>query len=176
MKVKVAQLYPTLCDPRDYTVHGILWARILWWVAFPFSRGSSQPRDPTHISLIAGGFFTSWATREAPEVRLYLLLIQIQVAVLVQSCIHVWLFPTPWITACQASLSLIVQSLPKFMSIASVMPSNHLILCYPLLLPSVFPSIRVFSNESALGIRWPKYWSFIFSISLSNECSGLISF
>ena len=66
VKVKVAQLCPTLCNPVDYTVHGILWARILEWVAFPFCRGSSQPRDRTQVSHIAGGFFTSWATREAP--------------------------------------------------------------------------------------------------------------
>ena len=90
----------------------------------------------------------------------------------------VWLFVTPWITARQASLSITnSQSLPKFMSIESVMPSNHLILCHPfLLLPSIFPSIRVFSKEPILHIRWPKYWSFSFSISPSNEHSGLISF
>ena len=84
---------------------------------------------------------------------------------------------TPWTAARQASLSLTLsQSLPKSMPIASVMPSSHLILCLPtLLLPSVFPSIRVFSNESALRIRWPKYWSFSFSISPSNKYSGLIS-
>ena len=67
VKVKVSQSCPTLCDPMDYTVHGILQARILEWVAFPFSRGSSQPRDQTQVSLIAGGFFTSWATREAGD-------------------------------------------------------------------------------------------------------------
>ena len=80
--------------------------------------------------------------------------------------------------ACQATLSITnSQSLPKLMSIESVMPSNHLILCHPLLLPpSIFPSIRVFSNESALRIRWPKYWSFSFNISPSNEHQGLISF
>ena len=85
---------------------------------------------------------------------------------------------TPWTAALQASLSLINSwSLCKLMSIELVMPSNHLILCRPLLLlPSVFPSIRVFTNESALRIRWPKYWSFSFSISPSNEYSGLISF
>ena len=96
----------------------------------------------------------------------------------VQLLSRVWLFATPWTAARQASLS-ITNSLspPKPMSIESVMPSNHLILCRPLLfLPSVFPSIRVFSNESALHIRWPKYWSFSFSISPSNEYSGLISF
>ena len=91
---------------------------------------------------------------------------------------HVWLFVTPWTATCQASLSFTIsQSLPKLMSIESVIPSNHLILCHPLLLlPSIFPSIRVFSNESALHMSWPKYWSFSFSISPSNEYSGLISF
>ena len=88
------------------------------------------------------------------------------------SCVR--LFVTPWTAACQAFLSLIFpRSLPKFMSIESVMPSNHLVLCHPLL-PSIFPSIRVFSSESALCIRWPKYWSF--SISSSHEYSALISF
>ena len=96
----------------------------------------------------------------------------------VQSLSHVRLFATPWTAACQASLSITnSQSPPKLMSIELVMPSNHLILCPPLLLlPSIFPSIRVFSNESVLCIRWPKYWSFSFSISPSNEYSGLISF
>ena len=84
---------------------------------------------------------------------------------------------TPWTAECQASLSITnSQSLLKLMSIASVMPSNHLILCHPLLQPSVFPSIRVFFNESLLHIRWPKYSSFSFSISPSNEYSELISF
>ena len=84
---------------------------------------------------------------------------------------------TPWTAAGQASLSFTIsQSLLKLMSIESVMPSNHLILCHFLLLPSIFPSIRVFSNDSVLHIRWPKYWSFSFSISPSNEYSGLISF
>ena len=85
---------------------------------------------------------------------------------------------TPWTAACQASLSLTIsQSLQKFLAIESVMPSNHLILCCPLLLPpSIFPSIRVFSNESALRIRWPKCWNFSFGISPSNEYSGSISF
>ena len=87
------------------------------------------------------------------------------------------LFATPQTAARQASLSITnSRSLLKLMSIESVMPSNHLILCRPLLLPSIFPSIRVFSNESVLHIRWPKYWSFSFSISPSNEYSGLISF
>ena len=96
----------------------------------------------------------------------------------VQSLSLVWLFATPWTAACQASLSITnSRSLLKLMSIESVMPSNHLILCHSfLLLPSVFPSIRVFSNESALHIRWPEYWSFSFSISHSNEYPRLISF
>ena len=93
----------------------------------------------------------------------------------VQSCPTLW---TPWTAACQASLSLTnSQSLLRLMSIKSVMPSNHLILCCPLLLlPSIFPSIRVFSNKSVLHIRWAKYWSFSFNISPSSEYSGLISF
>ena len=95
----------------------------------------------------------------------------------VQSLSRVRLFATPWSAACQASLPITnSQSVLKLMSIESVMPSNHLILCQPLLLPSTFPSIRVFSNESVLCIRWPKFWSFRFSISPSNECSGLTSF
>ena len=104
----------------------------------------------------------------------------------VHSLSHVQHFVTPWTAACQASLSIISsQSLLKFMSIELVgiqqshliQPSNHLILCRPLLLPpSIFPSIRIFSSKSVLRIRWPKYWSFSFSISPSNEYSGLISF
>ena len=96
----------------------------------------------------------------------------------VQSLSSVLLFATPWTAACQASLSITNSwSLLKLMSMESVMPSNHLILCHPFLfLSSIFPSIRVFSSESVLRIRWPKYWSFSFSISPSSEYSGLISF
>ena len=97
--------------------------------------------------------------------------------VAVQLLSRVQLFTTAWTPACQASLSFTIsQSLLKLMSIESVMPSNHLNLCHPLLLPTIFSSNRVFSNESALCIRWPKYWSFSFIISPSNEYSGLISF
>ena len=105
-------------------------------------------------------------------------LIQVLECSSVQSLSRVWLFVIPWITACQASLSITnSQSPPKPVTIKSVMPSNHLILCCPLLLlPSIFPSIRVFSDESALLIRWPKYWSFSFNISPSNEHWGLISY
>ena len=108
----------------------------------------------------------------------YMEIILIMVVVVVQSLSCVQLFATPWTAAHQASLSITNSwSLLKLMSIELVMPSNHLIICHPLLLmPSVFPSIRVFSNESVLHIRWPKYWSFSFSISPSNEYSGLISF
>ena len=96
----------------------------------------------------------------------------------VQSISHVQIFATPWTAARQASLSITnSQSLLKLMSIVLVMPSNHLIICRPLLLPSsIFPSIRVFANELVLCIRWPKYWSFSLSISPSNDYSGLISF
>ena len=96
----------------------------------------------------------------------------------VQSLSRVWLFATPWTAVRQASPSIMNSwSLPKLMSTESVMPSNHLILCCPLLsLPPIFPSIRVFSNESALHIRWPKYWSFSFNINPSNVHTGLISF
>ena len=103
---------------------------------------------------------------------------KMQECVVVQSLSHVQLFATSWTAACQASLFFTIsQSLLKPMSIESVMPSNHLVFCHPLLfLPSVFPSIRVFSNVLALCIRWPKYWSFSSSISPSNEYLGLIFF
>ena len=100
----------------------------------------------------------------------------LEIVAVVQLLSHVQFFVTPWTAACQASLSFTIsQSLLKLMSIKSVIPSNHLILCHLLLLlPSIFPSIRIFSSESALRISWPKYWSF--SMSPSNEYSGLISF
>ena len=95
----------------------------------------------------------------------------------VQLLSHIWLFATPWTATCQASLSFTIsRSLLKLMSIKSVMPSNHLILCPLLLLPSILSSIRIFSKESVLHIRWPKYWSFSFIISPSNEYSGLSPF
>ena len=146
--------------------------RILEWVAYPFAWGSSQPRNQTGVSCIAGRFFTSWATREAPKGSCSVQFSSIQLLS------HVQLFATPWTAAHQASLSITnSQSLLKLMSIESVMPSNQFILFHPLLiLPYIFPSIRVFSNESVLHSRWPKCWSFSFSISSSNEYSGLISF
>ena len=110
-----------------------------------------------------------------PEMNYHML---VHVISSVQSLSHVRLFATPWTTAHQAILSITnFQSLLKLMSIELVMSSNHLILCHPLLLlPSIFSSIRVFSNKSALCIKWPKYWSFSFRISPSNDYSGLISF
>ena len=111
------------------------------------------------------------------EQRRYAYHIYIYISVQFSCSRRVQLFATPWTAACQASLSITnSRNLLKLMSIESVMPSNHLILCCPfLLLPSILPSIRVFSNEAALCIRWPKYWSFSFSISPSNEYLGLIS-
>ena len=107
---------------------------------------------------------------------MYWWLIRYKSLIIVQSLSCVWLFATPWTAACQASLSSTVSwSLFKFTSVELVMPSKHLILCRSLLLPSIFPSIWVFSNESVLHIRWPKYWSFSFNISPSSEYSGLIS-
>ena len=134
-----------------------------YWSGLPFSSPEDLPHPgiepiPLTSPSLAGGFLTTSATS-------------------VQSLSHVRLFATPWTAACQVSLSITNSwSLPKFISIESV-PSNHLILYHPLLLlPSIFPSNRVFSNESAFCMRWPKYWSFSFSISPSNEHSGLISF
>jgi len=111
-------------------------------------------------------------------VHLKLIWCYMSVSQSVQSLNRVRLFATPWIAARQASLSITKsRSLPKLMCIKSVMPSSHLILCRPLLLlPPIPPSIRVFSNESTLRMRWPKYWSFSFSISPSKEHPGLISF
>ena len=117
--------------------------------------------------LILAHWYSAWSTCQLSKE-----------AVVVQSLSHVRLFATSWTVGCQASLSFTISlSLLKLMSIESMMPSNHLILCRPLLiLPSIFPSIRMFSNESALRIRWPKYWSFSFSISSFSEYPGLISF
>ena len=143
-------------------------------MTIPFIRGSSWPRDQTQVSCIAGRFLTVWASRVAhPYIYIFIYIYQFNSA---QSLSHVQLFVTPWTAAHQASLSFtIFWNLLKLMSIESAMPSTHLILCGSLLLlPSIFPSIRVLSNESALHIRWLKHWSF--SISPSNEYSGLISF
>ena len=140
---KSLQLCLTLCDPIDCglpgsSVHGILQARVLEWIDMPSSRGSSQPRDQTHIgyvSSIVGWFFTTSTTWEAPT----------SLFNSVQLLSHVPLFATPWTAARQASLSVTnSQSPPKPMSIASVMPSNHLILCHPLFCPQSFPASGFF--------------------------------
>ena len=169
----LTQSHAILCDPMDCSlpsssVCGIFQARILEWVAISSSRRSSQPRDWTHVScILAGRFFTT----EPPGKYLCDL-------GSVQLLSRVWLFATAWTAARQASRSITnSQSLLKLMSSKLMMPSNHLIICCPLLLlPSIFPSIKVFSGESVLCIRWPKYWSFSFTISPSNEYSGWISF
>ena len=129
------------CGPPGSSVHGILRARILEWVAVSYSRASSQPRDQTRVSCIGRQVLYHYKASS------------------VQLLSRVRLFATPWTAACQASLSITnSRSLLKLMFIELVMPSNHLILCCPLLLPpSVFPSIVVFSNESVLRIRCPKY-------------------
>jgi len=166
--VLVAQLYLTLCDTRDCSlpgssVLGILQARILEWVAIPFSRGSSHPRiEPRSSAVQVDSFYHLSRQGSLSSVRLL-------------SCVR--LFVTPWIAACQASLSITnSQSSLRLTSIESVMPSSRLILCRPLLLlPPIPPSIKVFSNESTLRMRWPKYWSFSFSIIPSKEIPGLIS-
>ena len=130
----------------------------------------------TNCLFFMGGFWAkeehrlTWCLQDVSEIDVdYILL-------LFFSCCHVQLFATPWTSACQASLSFTIsQNSLKLVSIELMLPSNHLLLCHPLLLlPSIFPRIRVFSNDSALHIRWPKYWSFSFSISPSCEYSGLI--
>ena len=150
------------CLPAS-NVLGILQARMLDWVLFPSPGDLPDPGiEPRSPALHAGSLPSEpWVQFSS-----------------VQSLSRVRLFATPWMAAPQASLSITnSQSLLKLMSIESVMPSSHLILCHPLLLlPPIPPSIRVFSNESTLRMRWPKYWSFSYSISPSNEYSGLISF
>ena len=144
-----------------------------YWSGLPCSPPGNLPNpgiEPPSLMPLASAsrFFTTSATWKAHSTSLSS----------VQLLSHVRLFVTPWTSVCQASLSITnSQSLPKLMSIESEMPSNHPILCHPLLLPpSIFPIIGAFSNESVLCIRWPKYWSFSFNISPSNEHSGLISF
>ena len=146
-------------------VNGILQARILEWVAFLTSGDLPDPGIQTP-SLLSPAL----ASPGKPKLT--------HISKSVQSLCRVWLFATPWIPACQASLSITnSRSSLRFKSIESVMPCSHLILCYPLLLlPPIPPSIRVFSNESTLHMRWPKYWSFSFSIIASKGIPGLISF
>ena len=131
------------------------------------------PASPSHSSLVK-----PWLVCRLRKLPHSTPAHSLGLIVIVQSLSSVWFFATPWTAARLSFLSFTFsQNLLRFMSIESVMPSNHLILCHPLLLlPSVFPSIRFFFNESALHIRWPKYWSFSFSISPSDEYSGLICF
>ena len=157
-------------------------------VTRPFSTGSSWPRDRTRVSCVScvgRHVLYHWCHVGSLKICLTAINIGRMLTMCQASCFaavqwlrRVQLFATPWTAAHQASLYFTISwGLLKLMSIESVMPSNHLILCHPLLLPpSIFPSIRVFSNESAVCIRWPKYWSFSFSVSPSNEYSGLISF
>ena len=151
-----AHLYPTLRNPADHLL-------------CPWDFPGKNTRVGFHI-LLQGISPSQPASQPVCPVNNQLSS--------VQSHNRVQLFATPWTAACQASLSITnSRSLPKLMSSEPVMPSNHLILCCPLLLlSSIFPSIRVFSNESALRIRWPKYWSFSFNISPSSEHPGLITF
>ena len=137
----------SLAPPTRESLDALSWPRVYCWIST-----------------------TKWDAFQTTRVRLWFSS--------VQSLSCVWIFATSWTAACQASLSITnSQSLLKLMSIQSVMPSNHLILCHPfLLLPSIFPSIKVYSNESVLCIWWPKYWSFSFNISPANEYSELISF
>ena len=148
----------------------------------PFHTALPYPSSPQQGILGAGwASVTCFIALLLCLNRLWLFFTDLQIpcmVVMVQWLSHIWLFAAPWTAAWQASLSFTIsQSLLKLMSIGLVMPSNHLIPCHPLLLlSSIFPIIRVLSKHSALLIRWPKYWSFSFSISSSNEYSGLISF
>ena len=150
--------------------------RLLWSIQFSsvsFSNSVLKISFPCNLTLASRCSFPLFLSYSVLPLPFSLLQLSS-----VQSLSRVRLFVTPWTAACQASLSITnSRSLLKLMSIASVMPSNHLFLCGPLLLPSaIFPSIRVFTHESVLHIRWPKYWSFCFSISPSSEFSGQISF
>ena len=159
----VAQSCQTLCDPMDCSTPG-----------FPVLHHLAELAQ-THVHC-AGDAMQASCPLSSPSPPTFNLSQRYFSSVQSLSC--VWLFATPWTATHQASLSITnSRSPPKPMSIESVMPSNYLILCRPLLLlPSIFPSIRVFTNESALCIRWPKYWSFSFNISPSTEHPGLISF
>ena len=163
----------SFCVPMDYSpsgfsVQGIFQARILEQVAISFSRGSSSPKIEPASPTLASGFFT---TEPPGKPRTWFQFSS------VQSLSRVWLLATPWIAAHQASLSITnSRSSLKLMCIESVMPSSHLILCRPLLLPPIPLSIRVSSNESTFHIRRPKYWSFSLSISPSKEHPALVPF
>ena len=152
--------------------------RVWGWInsSFTIKRSMSMQLLHEHPRLgIWEPYLKAWRDRRKPESSFFILLKFSSV----QSLSRVWLFATPWTAACQAFLSITNSwSLFKLMSIESMMATNDLILCHCplLLLPSIFPSIRVFSNELVLFIRWPKYWNFSFSIRPSKEYSGLVSF
>ena len=150
----------TVTSPGS-SVHGFYQARILEWIAISFSRGSSWPRDRTHLSCLAGKFFT---TEPPGKPTLHLV---------VQWLNCVWLCATLWTAAGQAPMSFTISwVLLRFMAIGLMMLSNHLILCRsPSLLLCIFPSNRVFSSESVVHIRWPKYWSF----SHNNDSLSILS-
>ena len=184
----VTKSCPTLCDPMDCSMpvssvlHGVcsnsypfelvMLSNHLIFCFQYFPVLGSFPKS----QLVTSGGQSIGASAWAPPMNIQGWLTLGFSSVQVLS--HVQLFETPWTVACQAFLSITnSQSLLKLMSIKSLMPSNHLIHCHPLLLlPSIFPSNRVFSNESVLHSRWPKYWGFSFSISSSNDYSGLIFF
>ena len=151
----------------------------LWTVNFTSVSVFFCPLGWKRMACVASGWVFPFSHLQGYSwLELSISQVTLRWVVVVQSVICVWLYATPWTAAHQTSLTFTIsQSLSKFLLIESVMLSNHLILCHPLfLLPSIFPSIRVFSNKSALRIRWPKYWSFSFSISPSSEYSELISF
>ena len=184
---KSLQLSLTLCDPMDHIPPGFLsmgFSKQEHWSGLPCPPPGDLPDsgiEPKSLMSPASacGFFTSSVTWEALVIRILFSKYSFPTSLYsVQSLSRVRLFATPWTAAHQASLSITSSwNLLKLMSIESVMPSNHLILWHPLLLlPSIFPSIRVNSNESVSRIKWSKYWSYSFSISPSNEYSGLISF
>ena len=165
------------CRPPGPSVHGVFQARILEGVAISFSSGFSWLRNQTpvsYVSCIGRGFYITEPSGKPIFTILRCYFLTYKLKFFLFSSTHVLssvrLFVTPWTATHHASLSIISsQSLLKLMSIESMMPSKHLIFCHPLLLPSIFPSMRVFSNEWVLHIRWPKYWSFSFHISPSNE-------
>ena len=173
-----SQLRLTLCNPWTIAHKSPLFMeffRQVYWNGFPFSSPGDLPKPgikPTYLASpsMAGAFLITRRTWEAHKLSVH--------CRSVQSLSHVQLFATSWTAECQASLCITNSwTSPKLMCIESVMPSSHLILCHPLLLlPPIPPSITVFSNESTLCMKWPKYWSFSLSISPSKEHPGLVSF
>ena len=184
---KSLHLFLTLCDPMDHIPPGflsIVFSKQEYWSGLPCPPPGDLPDsgiEPKSLMspALAGGFFTSSVTWEALVIRILFTKYSFPTFLHSgQSLSRVRLFATPWTVAHQASLSITnSRNFLKLMSIESVMPSNHLIFCHPLLLlPSIFPSIRVFSNELALHVRWPQYWSFSTRVHRSFQISIFISF